>query len=313
MNGVSFVASSDSVRQRHVEPIVALGANYAAVMPFGFVQSLEHPEIIYNSERQWFGETLRGVSQYIRELQKSGICVMVKPQIWIWRGEFTGYLTMKEEADWVALETSYRAFILDYAALAQNEKADLFCIGTELEQFILQRPKFWDGLIKEIKQIYKGQLTYAANWDEYKRVHFWKELDYIGVDAYFPISELKNPSLDVAKQGWKLWKQEMMEVVQKWNRPILFTEYGYRSVDFAGKEPWKSDREMKGVNLQAQSNLLEALYKEVWEEDWFAGGFLWKWHMDLEKAGGKESSMFSPQNKPSQEMVRNYYLMQAKK
>jgi hypothetical protein len=313
INGVSFVASPDSVAQRHIDPILDLGSNFAAVMPFGFVQSLEHPHIIYNSDRQWFGETLQGTSQYIKELHRNGIEVMLKPQIWIWRGEFTGYLNMNSEQEWSELETSYREFILTYAQVAESECVELFCIGTELEQFIVKRPKFWNGLIKEIRNIYTGKLTYAANWDEYKRVPFWKEVDFIGVDAYFPISPLKAPSMEIAKQGWKKWKEEMSGIAAQWNRPILFTEYGYRSVDYAGKEPWKSDRDMNSVNLEVQSSLLEALYQEVWQESWFAGGFLWKWHLAMDKVGGKDNHMFTPQNKPAQERIKYYYSQGLKK
>ena len=87
INGVSFVASRDSISQNHINPIINLNANYAAIMPFGFIRDLEHPEVIYNSDRQWFGETKTGVKQYIEALKKDHIKVMMKPQIWVWRGE----------------------------------------------------------------------------------------------------------------------------------------------------------------------------------------------------------------------------------
>ncbi|HIC31712.1 MAG TPA: glycoside hydrolase, partial [Flavobacteriaceae bacterium] len=63
INGVSFVASRDSISEKHIKPVVNLNANYAAIMPFGFIKNLQHPEIIYNTDRQWFGETDKGVKQ----------------------------------------------------------------------------------------------------------------------------------------------------------------------------------------------------------------------------------------------------------
>ena len=143
MNGVSFVASRNPVQQDHIDPVVEVQANYAAIMPFGFIRSLNNPEIIYNTERQWFGETYKGAAQYIDMLHKNNIKVMLKPQIWIWRGEFTGYLKMNSEEHWLELEESYSKFILEFASLAETTKVDIFCIGTELEQFIVHRPKFW--------------------------------------------------------------------------------------------------------------------------------------------------------------------------
>lgn len=307
MNGVSFVASRNPVDQAHIDPVIQVQANFASIMPFGFIRSLNNPEIIYNTERQWFGETFDGAAQYIEMLHGNNIKVMLKPQIWIWRGEFTGYLKMSSEEHWQELEDSYSKFILEYASLAQSTKVDLFCIGTELEQFIVHRPKYWEKLISEIKTIYKGKLTYAANWDEYKRVPFWNQLDFIGVDAYFPISESVTPSISEAREGWQRWKEEMEGVSNTHNRNILFTEYGYRSMDYSGKEPWQTSRDQNNVNLAAQANLLTALYEEIWNESWFAGGYIWKWFIDHEMAGGEDNDRFTPQNKPAGMVVQYYY------
>ena len=307
INGISFVAAPQEVNELHITPVLELNANYAAVMPFGFIRQLNNPTIIHNTDRQWFGETSTGARQYIEMLCNSNIMVMVKPQIWISHGAFTGDLKMTSEEDWKILEQSYRSFILEYANLAQQVGAELFCIGTELEQFIVHRPDYWNTLITDIKSVYSGKLTYAANWDEYKRVPFWKQLDYIGVDAYFPVSESQTPSLEESKKGWGKWKEELRGVSERENRKVLFAEFGYRSVDYAGKEPWKSDGYKAPANHEAQSNTTKALFEEIWEEEWFAGGFIWKWFIDHEKSGGLENSQFTPQNKPVEELIRAHY------
>ncbi|WP_299110818.1 glycoside hydrolase [uncultured Winogradskyella sp.] len=307
INGVSFVAAPDKVNQSHIEPVVKVNANYAAVMPFGFVKNLEHPDIIHNTERQWFGETRAGAKQYIEELRKKSIKIMIKPQIWVWRGEFTGLIKMKTEEDWKTLEDSYTRFIIEYTELAEEVNAEILCIGTELELFVKHRPEYWSGLIKEIKTIYKGKLTYAANWDEFKRTPFWNQLDYIGVDAYFPVSEEQTPTYQKCIEGWKAHKLAIKSLSDKHNKPALFTEYGYRSVDYAGKEPWVSDHTMTNVNLEAQVNTTKALYETFWKEEWFAGGFIWKWFIKYDEVGGKDNPMFTPQNKPVEEIIRTYY------
>jgi hypothetical protein len=307
INGISFVAAREQASQEHVDAVVSLNANYAAVMPFAFIRDLESPQLQYNTDRQWFGERKEGVQQYVAQLHKNNIEVMIKPQIWIWRGEFTGYLKMNSESAWKQFENSYKDFILTYAIVAAETNVAMFCIGTELEQFIVERPEFWNHLITEIKLIYKGQLTYAANWDEYKRVPFWAHLDYIGVDAYFPISESKTPTVTEARKGWQKWKSELKSVSEKYKKPILFTEYGYRSVDFSGREPWKSERDMPGLNLDAQTNLTKAVFEEIYPEDWFAGGFIWKWFLNHKKVGGLENHMFTPQNKPVEKVIRQHF------
>jgi hypothetical protein len=307
INGVSFVASRDAVNETHINPVVNVNANYAAIMPFGFIKSLENPEIVHNTDRQWFGETRAGAKQYVEELRKKQIKIMIKPQIWVWHGEFTGYIEMKNEADWKILEDSYSSFIMEYAELANEVKAELFCIGTELEKFIKNRPEYWGALIKKIKTKYKGKLTYAANWDEFKRTPFWSNLDYIGLDAYFPVSDSKTPTLDECLEGWKKHKQVIYSMSQKHDKPILFTEYGYRSVDYSGKAPWVSDRSLNQVNLEAQTNTTQALFETFWKEDWFAGGFIWKWFHSHDKVGGEDNFMFTPQNKPVEALLRKQY------
>lgn len=307
INGVSFVASRKSIDTTHTKPIVRVNANAAAIMPFGFLKDVNHPEIIYNRNRQWFGETNEGVKQYIETLRKDDINIMIKPQIWIRHGEFTGFLKMNSEADWKLLEKTYSHFILEYAKLAEDVNAEVFCIGTELETFITNRPNYWHQLIKDIKEIYTGQLTYAANWDEFWTTPFWAELDYIGIDAYFPVSSMKTPTLEDCLKGWKNHKPGLKAFSEKLDRPILFTEYGYRSVDYSGKEPWRYDRSMTSVNFEAQNNTTQALFEAVWNEDWFAGGYLWKWFVEHNNVGGMEDNQFTPQNKPVEQIIKAHY------
>jgi len=307
INGVSYVAARDSINEGHINPVVNINANYAAIMPFGFIKELAHPEIIHNTDRQWFGETRAGAKQYIEALKKKNIKIMVKPQIWVWRGEFTGYIKMENEANWELLEDSYSRFILEYASLAEETCAEILCIGTELEQFVSHRPEYWKRLIIEIKTIYTGKLTYAANWDEFKRTPFWKDLDYIGVDAYFPVSDAKTPTVAECIVGWKPHIETIKGLTDRYKKPILFTEFGYRSVDYSGKEPWKSNRSMNVVNLEAQNNTTKALFDTFWNEEWFAGGFIWKWFHDYSNNGGETNSQFTPQNKPVEEVIKFTY------
>ncbi len=307
INGVSFVAARDIVDSTHVAPVVKVNANYAAIMPFGFIKNLEHPEIIHNTDRQWFGETRAGAEQYISELRKADIKVMIKPQIWVWGGEFTGEIMMTTEEDWKALEDAYSSFILEYADMAEKVNAEIFCIGTELELFVKFRPEYWSQLIEKIKTVYKGKLTYAANWNEFAKTPFWDQLDYIGIDAYFPLSDKKTPSYEDCLEGWKSHKPIIEKLSKQLDRPILFTEYGYRSVDYSGRQPWVSDHTMRDVNLQAQVNTTKALFDTFWHEDWFAGGFVWKWFIMHDEVGGHDNPMFTPQNKPVEEVLREYY------
>ena len=307
INGMSLVASRDTLSEVQLRPLLATQTNFVSIMPFGFVRDITAPNIYFNTNRQWYGETVEGVAQYIEIAHSHGLQVMLKPQIWIMNGVYTGHMKMTTEADWQLLETTYRDFIMTFGKVAAENEVALFCIGTELQRFIEHRPEFWKELIAEVKLIYPGKLTYAANWDEYDSFPFWEELDYIGVDAYFPISEAKTPTLAQAKAGWAPWVKELKHVSRRHDTPVLFTEFGYRSRDFAGKEPWQSERTEKDVNMEAQVNLLQGLYESVWQEPWMHGGFLWKWFLAHDRVGGVENTMFTPQNKPAEKLLKDFY------
>jgi len=308
INGIGFVSSDKAINHSNIKPLINVNANYVAINPFAIIKSLTSPNVMFNSKYQWYGESLEGVKQYTNEFKKSNFKIMLKPQIWVLDGKYTGFIKMKSEEDWLSFENSYRKFILNYAKIATDIKADIFCVGVELEQFTRNRPQFWVELIKEIKIVYKGKLTYASNWDEYQRISFWNQLDYIGVDAYFPLSDLKNPSSLDLSNGWKTHKKNLYETHKKFKKQILFTEYGYRSMNYTGKSPWDSESKRPSeTNLNAQVKALVAVYGTFWLEDWFAGGFLWKWFSNHSVAGGKSDNRFTPQNKPAQNIIKFVY------
>jgi len=307
IDGVSFVSSHESITDSHIQPIRSINANWTALSPFAFMASLDNPEVRFNIDRQWRGERVDGIMEMCNTFKKNGIKIMLKPQIWIRRGEFTGQIMMKTDADWQAFEKNYTDFILTYAKVAEEQKIELFSIGTELASFAKVRPDYWAELIKKVRAVYKGKLTYAENWDKVDNVQFWSELDLIGVDAYFPLHEDRSPSLEQLREAWKPHKEQLKKLSSKNAKQIVFTEYGYRNTDYAAKQPWDSSREITSVNDKLQADALLALYQEFWKEDWFAGGFLWKWFHDIDRVGRMENNQFTPQNKPALETVRSFY------
>lgn len=306
INGISFVASNREITIEAIEPVTAINANWVTLMPFGFMKSEADSTIIFNSKRQWINERKEGIEQTAKLFKNQKIKIMLKPQIWIPNGGFTGHIKMKSEKEWKALENSYEKFILFYAKIAQASKVDLFCIGTEMNAFVVARPLFWKALIVKIKSEYKGKITYAENWDTYKTVPFITALDYLGIDAYFPLNTSKTPTIKALETAWQPLKKDMQQLSKKYNKKILFTEYGYQSKDYTGLEPWDHSKS-RTVNLVAQTNALSALYNQFWKEAWFAGGFLWKWYDNHNEAGRINDSDYTVQNKPAEKIVKNQY------
>jgi len=307
INGLSFVASRDTITQRHIEPLKSVYANWVSIMPFGFMNNLNSTKLYYNHPQQWYGERLDGVEQSIEIMHKNNIKVMLKPQIWIRKGEFTGYIEMLSEEDWASFESNYKGMILKFAEVAEQKKVEMFCIGTELNKFVTQRPEFWRSLIASVKKKYTGKITYAENWDKIKSVSFWSELDFIGVDAYFPISDEKTPGSETINSAWKTINSNLKELSDIHQIPVLFTEFGYRSADFAGKEPWNSEKLEGQINQKAQVILLQGLFDNVWSKDWFAGGFLWKWFHDPKNIMKWQENRFSVHGKKAEKVLTSNY------
>lgn len=310
IKGVNFDASVFQTTDTIFDPVLDVNAEWTTIIPFGYINP--GPPYNFNIGIQfgYWGLTDPGLESMALFAKTKGIKVMIKPQVSINAGQiFTGDYKPGSEAEWQTLETDYRTFILHYLQMALTTNADAFCIGTEWKTFVVKRPEFWNDLIQEVRSLYGGKLTYAANWDEYEDVPFWSKLDFIGVDAYFPLSDSETPTVQEIETGWREHIDELKIFACLENKQIAFTEYGYRSMDNCAKEPWNTE-ELFGPNqsnLEGQRNAYEGFFKAVWKEEWFAGGFLWKWFGYHDVAGGPNDNRFTPQNKPAEEVIREYY------
>jgi hypothetical protein len=187
---------------------------------------------------------------------------------------------------------------------------DALAVGTELCG-TSDRPE-WKKLIAKIRTTYRGPLTYCANWGEADRVPFWGDLDFIGIQAYYPLSESPRPKSEELRASWQRIGSNLEQLSHRTGRPIAFTEIGYRSVAGGVKEPWSWETD-GGTDLQLQSEAYRALFDSFWGREWFEGTFIWKWNPYL--GGGKRSADterdFTPQGKPALEVIREYYRMGA--
>ncbi|MEO7292091.1 MAG: hypothetical protein ABIW34_03250 [Ginsengibacter sp.] len=303
IKGISIVAPQSPIDSIALQPIVDIHANSISLMPYAFC-TLENPEVRYNQHGQHWGENIDGVIGCIKLAHQKKISVMLKPHLWIGHGVYTGTFSLNSEKEWQIWEASYQNYMLHFAIVADSMKAEIFCIGTELGNSIKERPKFWNSFIDTIRKTFHGKLTYAANWDDYKKIPFWDKLDYIGVDAYFPLAKDETPSINSLKNGWEKYMEELQKVSEENKRPVLFTEYGYRNVDYNSAEPWKENDGKQ--NDEAQVNAYEAFYESFAGKKWFAGGFVWKWYVDNGRHR-RNSIDFTPQSKPAAKSIESWY------
>lgn len=309
IDGVSFSAPRREMSPAALDPVVDLGAGWIAVIPYAFVDP-EDPAVVFDRERQYWGERSEGVAATIEWAQGRGLRVLLKPHLWVrgqgWPGEFEPH---GDEA-WATFLDGYRDYILRFAAVADSTGAAMFSVGTEVDIVAEKRPDYWRSLIADVRARYDGALTYAVNWDEHADIGFWDALDLIGIDAYFPLLDHSTPVVDDLIAAWEPWVEELEATSARFGRPLLFTEFGYRSIDGAAGRQWElpEGREARGLphNEEAQAAAYEALFRVWWDRPDFAGGFLWEWHSGAPSARWIATD-FTPRGKRAETVVREWY------
>ena len=210
------------------------------------------------------------LSHAINKAHSLGLKVMLKPHIDIQTGEFRGDIPGEEE--WFK---NYEEFILKYAKFAEKYNVELFAIGTELSGTPMKWEADWRKIIKAVRGAYKGPLTYASNWNEYKEVPWWNEMDFVGIDAYFPLTSKINPTKAELIEAWEREAKDM-EVFFKnkgVSKPVIFTEAGYTSAEGTSKTPWTVPSKVESQKEQA--DCLDAMMTVMTKRVWFKGLYWW--------------------------------------
>jgi hypothetical protein len=223
-------------------------------------------------------------------------------------------------ADVGAFFASYQAEIVHLATIAQEGGVETFAIGNEMSS--LSGPQYrgyWTDLIAAVRQVYHGELTYAAATDEASKVSFWDQLDTIGVNTYPPLATGSDPTVQDLVNAWNqvpgnpYWAAAfehkspvdfLHSLSEQYGKPVLMTEMGYRSMDGTAIEPgsWTSN----GVpDPAAQADAYKAFF-QVWSAQagsWMKGVELWQWDLNNQYT----STGYSVMGKPAEAVVAQYF------
>ncbi|MEN3010563.1 MAG: hypothetical protein ABDI20_06270 [Candidatus Bipolaricaulaceae bacterium] len=280
--------------------LASLGANYVALLVTGYMEDHSSTEIYLDPH---LTPSDRALGHAIRVAHSLGLKVMLKPHVDLRSGGWRGHITPRDPLIWFQ---RYADFILRYARLAQDYNVELFCVGTELRSLSTAKFRlYWKEVILTVRRSFRGGLVYAANWDEYPFVDFWDLLDYAGIDAYFPLSSSRTPTVTELIEAWKPWIAALEGWQAEVGKPVIFTEIGYRSVDYAAREPWNWTARAP-YNPEAQANCFEAVFLALQGKPWFAGVFFWNWLPDP-NAGGAGDLDYTPQNKPAEAVLARFF------
>ncbi|MCB0687136.1 MAG: hypothetical protein KDC53_11440 [Saprospiraceae bacterium] len=305
--GVTLVAPPRPFSDDPMLSVKEIHCNWIAIVPYAFTPR-GVPEVRFGSNHQWWGESPEGVKETIVRANLAGMKTMLKPQVWS-HGWWTGDYHFDNNEDWMKWEEQYTNYILFYAAIADSMNVDLFCLGTEFKASIKERPKFWFSLIDKVRKVYHGRITYAANWDNFTQIPFWNELDFIGINAYFPLVDHKEPNLKALESAWKKPLAQIRSCHQKFDKPVIFTEYGYLSVDGAAFNTWELEGRLDelAINEKTQAIALDALHSVFSGESYWEGGFVWKWYPGMQGHEGYPMKDYTPQGKSAEKVLKRWF------
>ncbi len=249
------------------------------------------------------------LAKAVRTAHALGLKVMLKPHLDLWsdsahwRGQIGKFYTT--ESQWQTWFAAYRAFIEHFAALARDLGAEQFCIGCELEG-TSGRTEDWRRVVAGVRALYRGPILYAANHSgEELRLDWWDAVDYIGVDAYYPLATHLEPTARELAAAWAPKVAALGGLAARWGKPLLLTEVGYRSLDGACMHPW--DYQIRGeVDLEEQADAYRAVREAFSGRPWFSGIYWWSWSPDPYE-GGPDDDGFTPHDKPAEDVVREWY------
>ena len=292
-------AESDSA----LAELARLGANTVALVPYGMMRALDDTEIRFGGARTW--ESDESLIHAIRVAHRCGLRVILKPQVWVARGGFTGDVAPRGAA-WAAWWASYNAFVAHFRDIAAREHAEAYCLGTELAGTTLSHPGEWRALVRETRHVYRGEITYSANWwGEFSGISFWDALDYIGVSFYFPIqgddraARLASARANVA---------QLDSVARRTGREVMVMEAGIPSRQGGSGEPWRET--WAGIpDPQGQARSAEAIVQSLGEKPWLRGVLWWKWYNTVAPLGPLDVG-YCPRGKPAQHVLQTFWQSQ---
>ncbi len=284
--------------------IATTGASWGGVLATWYMPAATSTSI----SSQSYTPTDAAVVAAIQELHAKGLKVMLKPHVDVLDGTWRGAINPSDANAWFA---SFTAFILHYAQLAQTNGVELLCFGTEYKT--MSGPANlanWTSVINAIRANYTGPLAYAANatygGDEFSAVSFWSQVDVIGLDAYFPLTNDADPTLAQLVSAWSMNVngENIVANIQNFagahpGKPVIFTEIGYKSVPGTNTQPWNFSLGNGGpADNSEQQNCYEAMY-EVWsnQKAVMSGNFWWAWPVPAPATGDTD---YNPRSKPAE-------------
>jgi hypothetical protein len=200
--------------------------------------------------------------------------------------------------------------LLAWARVAEETHADLLSVGVELRSWVTgTRAPLMLSIIEAVRQIYHGQLTYSANWDDAEDTVIWGAVDMIGINAFYPLAQKPGDGLPELLAGGERVRTKLETLQTNWKKPVFFTEMGYTTRADPALKPWEWPDSMKhvSVNERAQADAYAGLLFPLLQSSAFSGFFVWRTYADPDDVSQEAEWGFSPRGKQAECTLRSAF------
>lgn len=291
--------------------------NYIQLRFFLRQKSLESSEV-----KSYDGNQDHILAFLIQRIHKSGKKVSLMPQLYADSGGYVANLKPQDKSLWFK---SYSESLLHYAQLAEANNVELFSLGNEFTSMFTDDAE-WNAIVDSIKEVYHGKLTVKLNcwyketqFNDLLKIHWFQNLDYIGVASYFDLTDKMDPTEEDLKKAWFNSRQQLnivhdLEVLyETYHKPIIFSEIGYRNIDGCNIEPWNADEKPPrfpkelgtGQKDDAEAVLCtKVLFETFKKQTWWKGTFWFCWPTGILS---EDDTSYGVRGKPILQEILNEY------
>ncbi|AQR97689.1 hypothetical protein CLSAP_50200 [Clostridium saccharoperbutylacetonicum] len=286
--------SLDNLKER-------IGINFIILVPNGLQDTPQSEEICYISNSTVSDEELEDIINYAKDI---GLRVAIKPTVNCKNGTWRAHINFFDEdvhcePKWSKWFASYTDFQLHYATIAQKTGCEMFIAGCEMVM-AERRENEWRKLISDIRNVYKGIVSYNTDKYQEHNVKWWDCIDVISSSGYYPISD------------WEKELNRIEKVVKKYNKPFFFAEAGCMSTKGSSEVP--NDWSLEGnIDLNEQAEWYKTMFESSIKREWVSGFAMWDWAGSqylLSRA--KNDKGYEVYGKPAEKIIKKHYDMVVK-
>lgn len=246
----------------------------------------------------------------IQQAHASGLEVMIKPILNIVGPSGPEWPDI-QATDWDEWFRNWTNVLLHYGEIAEQEKVEYLALGNELRT-TTEHTERWRMLIREVRQVYSGKLTYGDNsfsYGDWGKFQVWDELDYIGVHYWGPASgaygvpESTHPTVEEMVTVIDKQLSEFLDpVVGEFQKPVLILEFGTASYNGTNIGHFQYN---DTLDNSEQSEYYEAGLRVFASRDYVEGVLIWAY--TWESYHNTESLSMNPMGKPAEEVLKIWF------